>query len=259
VRFGIGHRRAARLSRVAADRLLDGGPGPEPLRHILTVAAGPGRYEELRGEDAARLAFIASARAGTAPDPRGRCSQATARTLTRIMAAKAITAIALTVGAGSVAVAATTDSFGDRPFGASSVARSEPDATDARRTLVADRTSDRAAEPPPAVDPHRSAGSAGLPGSCQGAADDRCAAATTTIPPSPPSRQPVAPVANPPADVPSSSNHSANRRPSAPDKNQRAGNATTNDATPKKQPPGQAAKEADQVGDKSKPKKASED
>lgn len=247
-------RRSTPLSRAAAERLLGGGPGPEPLGQLLAAAAGPGQRDELRGEDAARLAFSASIGVTTAPRPRGRCGRHTARTLSRIMAAKVIAAVALTVGAGSVAVAATTSSFGDTAFGTSTGERSEPAVTGASRPLVVEEASDREAEPSgPAGDTHRSAEAGGRSESCRDGAENGCATPITTPPPSPPNLPPAASAQSTPADVLSSAGHPATRRPShapsgtAKEKNERAaGGSSANDARGKR-PPTHAAKKTDQA------------
>jgi hypothetical protein len=224
--------RTDRLSREAAGRLLEGG-GPEPLRHLLTVAGGPGQWDELRGEYAARLAFVASADAATAPVTGGHRGRDTARTLSRIMAAKAIAVVALTVGAGSAAVAATGNSFGPGPFGAPTGGQSVPAATGAPGTLVANQLSDRAAEPsPPTVDLPQPAAIEAPPGPCDGGADNGCGAPTTADPSSPANRRSASPPEARP-DIPSTTNRSSARRPAsafpapAKDKNERAADGST--------------------------------
>lgn len=104
------------LSREMSDKLLDGtGDGPAALRQLLAAAARPGSPAELRGEHAARAAFVASARrvphgAGALPAP-----ARAARAWRRIVIGKTIAAIALTAGAGGVAVAATSTARSAEP------------------------------------------------------------------------------------------------------------------------------------------------
>jgi hypothetical protein len=256
------------LSRAAAEALMDGGPGPERLRCVLTVAAGPAEPDELRGEAAARLAFRTAAEAwpvsGTVDDPVRR----RARTMSRIVAAKVIAAVALTVGAGGVAVAATTSSFPGGPFGAPTGQRSGPAPDDVHRTLVVDEvsgsTSRDAAEPAPrTTDASGAGGYSGGTGPCRYGAAQDCAAppaATPTTPPSRPTSTPVggapvssAPVSSAPGSSapvggaavdgepavppPARSSHAADTTKK---KNPKAGHPTSK--PPKPQPPGQAKK-----------------
>ena len=107
----------ARLPRSTTDRLLDGGTGPEPLRQLLAAAAAPAQADELGGEQAARLAFTTSAGSRPLPDVAAHNFPRRTRALSWIVAAKAIAAIALTAGAGGVAVAATSGSLPTRSTG----------------------------------------------------------------------------------------------------------------------------------------------
>jgi hypothetical protein len=54
--------RFPRLTRVAAEELLDGRGPDVPLTWLLAAAAAPGRAEEVAGEAAARVAFAGRAR-----------------------------------------------------------------------------------------------------------------------------------------------------------------------------------------------------
>ena len=125
----------ARLPRSTTDRLLDGGVGPEPLRQLLAAAAAPAQADELGGERAAHRAFITAARfpplIGAAPHNPRRHNRA----LSWIVAAKAIAAVALTAGAGGVAVAATSGSFPDGLPAVSIHQKSDPDPDSARPTV----------------------------------------------------------------------------------------------------------------------------
>ena len=149
----------AGLSRSTTDRLLDGGTGPEPLEHLLAAAAAPPQADELSGEHAARQAFIAAAGfrplLAVAPNsPRRRT-----RALSWIVAAKAITAVALTAGAGGVALAATSGSLPDGLPDVSTQQRSDPGPATARPTVVVDRARGTAQRPDSEPAPASSAGS----------------------------------------------------------------------------------------------------
>ncbi|WP_214371156.1 hypothetical protein [Pseudonocardia sp. H11422] len=95
-----------RLSAAAAEHLLDGGDGPQSLRQLLAAAAGPGTASELRGEAAARAAFVACPQP-LPNDPTLGTAPMRTRTLSRILMTKVIAALALTGAAGGVAIAAT--------------------------------------------------------------------------------------------------------------------------------------------------------
>jgi hypothetical protein len=141
----------AGLSRSTTDRLLDGGTGPEPLEHLLAAAAAPPQADEVSGEQAARQAFVAAAGfqplLAVAPNrPRRRT-----RALSWIVAAKAIAAVALTAGAGGVAVAATSSSFPAGPPEVSNRLEAGPNLSIARPTVVVDRA--RGTTPQPDTEP----------------------------------------------------------------------------------------------------------
>jgi hypothetical protein len=169
----------ARLPRSTTDRLLDGGVGPEPLRQLLAAAAAPAQADELGGEQAAHRAFITAARfpplIGAAPHNPRRHNRA----LSWIVAAKAIAAVALTAGAGGVAVAATSGSFPDGLPAVSIHQKSDPDPDSARPTVVVDRargTAERLdTQPAPAS-------AAGSPDSRRDSTDP-AEASTGTVPP----------------------------------------------------------------------------
>ena len=150
------------LSRAAGEKLLDGGAGPDPLAHFLAAAAGPGTATELRGENVALWAFITAVLTHSRPDDECRSSPLHARTLSRIVATKAVAALALTAGAGGVAVAATATTLPTDQPGASTAqsavpAVAEPDAPAAGGA-------DTVAEP---VDPVDANGGHGLIGLCR--------------------------------------------------------------------------------------------
>jgi hypothetical protein len=149
----------ARLPASSTDRLLDGGVGPEPLRQLLAAAAGPAQADELAGEQAAHRAFTSAARfpplLGVAPHT----SRRRTRALSWIVAAKAIAAVALTAGAGGVAVAATSGSFPSGLPDVSTHQKSDSDSATARPTVVVDRARGTAQRPDTQPAPESSAGS----------------------------------------------------------------------------------------------------
>jgi hypothetical protein len=99
--------KSSRLSRAAAERLLEGQDGPTPLAQLLAAAASPGTATELRNEHVARAAFSSSASSHPLMAASPRNTRRRAATFSRVMVAKAVAAIALTAGAGGVAIAAT--------------------------------------------------------------------------------------------------------------------------------------------------------
>ncbi len=109
-------RHYRRISRKAADQLLDGaaGPGqgsptgPGQLISVLAAAAAPGREDELAGEQMAVAAFEANHLASVADS---RSEQMIKSPIAKILTIKVI-ASALAVGAGGgVALAASTGTF----------------------------------------------------------------------------------------------------------------------------------------------------
>lgn len=118
-------RHYRRISRKAADQLLDGAAGPDQgsltgltgstgstgtgqLVSVLAAAAAPGRADELAGEQMAVAAFEANHLASVADS---RSEQMIKSPLAKILTVKVIAA-ALAVGAGgSVALAASTGTF----------------------------------------------------------------------------------------------------------------------------------------------------
>lgn len=108
--------RPYRLTRRAAERLLDGGdvasPGSDPLAVFLAAARGPAGLDELAGEEAAIVAFrgAQSAPAAAVPGLPGRNGA-----VAKVLYAK-IMAVVLAVAAGGVAFAAATGALpGQRP------------------------------------------------------------------------------------------------------------------------------------------------
>lgn len=115
-------RHYRRISRKAADQLLDGAAGPDQgaptglkwstgsgqLVSVLAAAAAPGRADELAGEQMAVAAFEANHLASVADS---RSEQMIKSPLAKILTVKVIAA-ALAVGAGGgVALAASTGTF----------------------------------------------------------------------------------------------------------------------------------------------------
>lgn len=237
------------LSRAAAEALLDGRPGPERLRYVLSVAAGPGEPDELRGEEAARAAFLAAADTSAAPGTVVDPVRVRGRTLSRIVAAKAIAAVALTVGAGSVAVAATTNSFREG-FGESTGQHSGPAPADTHRTLVVDRASgsasrDAAELTPRTADSPEPDGSGDRSGSCGDGAAPDCTAPPAIPPAASPSRPTSASVGSaaasgaPAVPKPAPPGHAS----AAPDTTKNhPPNGNTKSKAPKPQPPGKVKK-----------------
>jgi hypothetical protein len=148
-----------RLPRSTSDRLLDGGVGSEPLRQLLAAAAAPAQADELGGEQAARRAFTTAARFPPLPGVATHHSRRRSRALSWMVAAKAIAAVALTAGAGGVAMAATSGSF---PGGLPDVSTHQepgPDPTPALPTVVVDRARGTTERPDTGPAPESSPGS----------------------------------------------------------------------------------------------------
>jgi hypothetical protein len=171
--------RSGRLSATTAKRLLGGDPDGSlnslvrndkqaALAQFLAAATRPGTTSELRGESAARAAFISLATTDPLPDNALRSTPMRARTLSRIVIAKAVVALTLTAGAGGVALATTSTSLPaeDTETVASTTAAPPtaaidvhvPDETDERDTAGSDQTS---------ADPADANGSRGLTGLCR--------------------------------------------------------------------------------------------
>lgn len=102
---------ARRLSRTAAEDLLDGNARPQPLCQLLTAARGSATASELAGEAAACAAFAAAA---TTPSPASRAHRRPSQpktSLATLLTAKALVALAVTTTAGGVALATATGSL----------------------------------------------------------------------------------------------------------------------------------------------------
>jgi hypothetical protein len=168
-----------RLTGSTTDRLLDGVSGPEPLRQLLAAAAAPAQADELGGEQAARRAFTTTT--GCRPLPAGAAHNWPKRTraLSWIVAAKAIAAVALTAGAGGVAVAATSGSFPAGPPDVSTHQERAPDSATARPAVVVDRASGTGQRPDTEPARERSPGS---PDAARPDRTDSGGTPTTTVP-----------------------------------------------------------------------------
>jgi hypothetical protein len=171
--------RSGRLSATTAKRLLGGDPDgglnslvrndkQAALAQFLAAATRPGTASELRGESAARAVFISLATTHPLPDEAPRSTPMRARTLSRIVIAKAVVALTLTAGAGGVALATTSTSLPveDTETVASTTAAPPtaaidvhiPDEADERDTTGSDEAS---------ADPADANGSRGLTGLCR--------------------------------------------------------------------------------------------
>jgi hypothetical protein len=100
-------RRARRINRQAAERLLRGEPvgGSGSLRELLVAATAPPRAGELSGEQAAMAAFRAAHLAHAHPQRRRSVIKSTVLTL---LTAKVLVPAAAVAAAGGIAVAAAT-------------------------------------------------------------------------------------------------------------------------------------------------------
>lgn len=112
-------RHSRRISRKAAEQLLDGvtglgpadvqAPGePDPLARVLAAAAAPGREHELAGEQMAVAAFEAEHLESVASYRR---EQMIKSPLAKILTTKVIVAALTVFAGGGVALAASTGSF----------------------------------------------------------------------------------------------------------------------------------------------------
>jgi hypothetical protein len=145
----MGMKRDRRIGQAHAEQLLRGdatvGGG---LADVLTAASAPGRPEELCGEDAAAVAFRAARARGRTPElSRRRAVSAVATLVTTKLAA-----LALLVGAGGVAVAASAGVLPATPWH-----HQDPN------TLITNRPSRQPAVAPPTQPSPSSSGSAASP------------------------------------------------------------------------------------------------
>ena len=108
-----------RISRKAAEQLLDGAAGPGPvhagaprghdqLARVLAAAAAPGREHELAGEQVAVAAFEAGHLDSVASYQRGQMIKSP---LAKLLTAKVLAAALTVFAGGGVALAASTGSF----------------------------------------------------------------------------------------------------------------------------------------------------
>lgn len=109
-------RHSRRISRKAAEQLLDGATGlgsahtggPHQVARVLAAAAAPGREHELAGEQMAMAAFEAGHLASVASDRRGQMIKSP---LAKLLTAKMIAAALTVFAGGGVALAASTGTF----------------------------------------------------------------------------------------------------------------------------------------------------
>ena len=126
-------RHSRRISRKAAEQLLDGAAGrghgteagPDQLVSVLAAAAAPGHDDELAGEQMAVAAFEANHLASVANFRR---EQMIKSPLAKILTVKVLASVLVVGASGGVALAASTGTFsssgsGSGPaYGGSSVA-----------------------------------------------------------------------------------------------------------------------------------------
>ncbi|MGH3203380.1 MAG: magnesium transporter MgtE N-terminal domain-containing protein [Streptosporangiaceae bacterium] len=112
-------RHRSRISRKAAEQLLDGATGlgrshakapggPDQLARVLAAAAAPGREHELAGEQMAVAAFEASHLESVASYQRGQMIKSP---LAKIVTTKVLAATLTVFAGGGVALAASTGTF----------------------------------------------------------------------------------------------------------------------------------------------------
>jgi MgtE intracellular N domain len=109
-------RHAPRISRKAAEQLLDGetalgrshAGGPEQLARVLAAAAAPGREHELAGEQLAVAAFEANHLESAASYRRGQMIKSP---LAKLLTTKVLAAALTVFAGGGVALAASTGTF----------------------------------------------------------------------------------------------------------------------------------------------------
>jgi hypothetical protein len=168
-------RHSRRISRKAAEQLLDGATGlgrshakapggPDQLARVLAAAAVPGREHELAGEQMAVAAFEAGHLESVASYQRGQMIKSP---LAKLLTAKVIAA-ALTVSAGGgVALAASTGTFSGPGPAVSQTPGPAVSPTSAGNPLVAPSVSVSVSAPgsgpASSADPLSSAGSQSTP------------------------------------------------------------------------------------------------
>lgn len=171
------HRRP---SVTTTEQMLDGAPGSTPLHRLLAAATRPGAVEELAGETAAHAAFVVAARQRPLPSDNPRGEPMSKMLLSKLLAAKAVVAIALLGGATGVAVAASatsglpdtlpaTASEHASPRGPGDATTATDDATDpaAATSDAADGEQADATDATGAADPGHATPSPSLEGLCK--------------------------------------------------------------------------------------------
>ena len=161
-------RHSRRISRKAAEQLLDGAAGPgrsgaraPQLARVLAAAAAPGREHELAGEQMAVAAFGASHLESVASDQRGQMIKSP---LAKLLTAKVLAATLTVFAGGGVALAASTGTFsGAGPAGSHTPGPAvSSTSAPAGRPLIAPSVSVSGSATPTASGPASSAGA--LPG-----------------------------------------------------------------------------------------------
>ena len=172
--------RPGRLSATTAERLLRGDPDgglkslvrndeSAALTQFLAAAIRPGTASELRGESAARAVFLSLATTHPLPDEALRSTPMRARTLSRIVIAKAVVALTVTAGAGGVALATTSTSLPEKDTESLAATTAAPP-TAAIDVHIPDEVDERdidARSDATSVDPADANGSRGLTGLCR--------------------------------------------------------------------------------------------
>jgi hypothetical protein len=124
-----------RLSRAAAERLLDGAGGRSDLGRLLAAAAAPGTAEELAGEAVAVAAFAAARDTAPVPAAPARRPSSFGTAVSKLFGAKVVIGITLFAGAtGGIALATNSAGapqeppaavIGARPSGTSAAGGSD--------------------------------------------------------------------------------------------------------------------------------------
>ena len=168
-------RQSRRISRKAAEQLLDGATGLDPshakapggsdqLARLLAAAAAPGREHELAGEQMAVAAFEAGHLESVTSHQRGQMIKSP---LAKLLTAKVIAAALTVFAGGGVALAASTGTFSGPGPAASQTPGPAVSPTSAGNPLVAPSVSVSVSVPGSApassADPLSSAGSQSTP------------------------------------------------------------------------------------------------
>lgn len=167
-----------RLSVTTTELMLDGGPGSTPLHRLLAAATRPGTAEEMTGATAAHAAFVAATHARPLPSDTPRGEPMSKMLLSKLLAAKAIVAVALLGGATGVALAASatsdptesvpaTTSEDANPGGDAAATDATGDATDPGADTSDLAEGKKAADAAGDTDPRKATPSPSLEGLCK--------------------------------------------------------------------------------------------